>query len=65
MRRDSIFDKLFQQSPTLLFELLTNPPANACEYKFDSVAVKLVIFYRERSYKVLTLNTWGGVESGG
>jgi len=40
MRRDSIFYKLFQQSPTLLFELLTNPPANACEYKFDSVAVK-------------------------
>ncbi|MBE9167050.1 Rpn family recombination-promoting nuclease/putative transposase [Pleurocapsales cyanobacterium LEGE 06147] len=40
MRRDSIFYKLFQQSPTLLFELLTNPPANASEYKFDSVAVK-------------------------
>lgn len=40
MRRDSIFYKLFQQSPTLLFELLTNPPANADEYKFDSVAVK-------------------------
>jgi Protein of unknown function (DUF2887) len=32
MRRDSIFYKLFQQSPTLLFELLTNPPANAGEY---------------------------------
>ncbi|QLE55099.1 Rpn family recombination-promoting nuclease/putative transposase [Nostoc sp. TCL26-01] len=40
MRRDSIFYKLFQQSPTLLFELLTNPPTNAYEYKFDSVAVK-------------------------
>ncbi|MCC5639875.1 Rpn family recombination-promoting nuclease/putative transposase [Nostoc sp. CHAB 5844] len=40
MRRDSIFYKLFQQSPTLLFELLTNPPINAGEYKFDSVAVK-------------------------
>lgn len=40
MRRDSIFYKLFQQSPTLLFELLTNPPTNAEEYKFDSVAVK-------------------------
>ncbi|HIK04125.1 MAG TPA: DUF2887 domain-containing protein [Trichormus sp. M33_DOE_039] len=25
MRRGSIFYKLFQQSPTLLFELLTNP----------------------------------------
>nr|MBW4477660.1 Rpn family recombination-promoting nuclease/putative transposase [Tolypothrix brevis GSE-NOS-MK-07-07A] len=40
MRRDTIFYKLFQQSPTLLFELLTNPPANAGEYRFDSVAVK-------------------------
>ncbi|BAB74276.1 Rpn family recombination-promoting nuclease/putative transposase [Anabaena sp. FACHB-709] len=40
MRRDSIFYKLFQQSPSLLFQLLTNPPENADEYKFDSVAVK-------------------------
>ncbi|MGB3652060.1 MAG: Rpn family recombination-promoting nuclease/putative transposase [Rivularia sp. (in: cyanobacteria)] len=40
MRRDSIFYKLFQQSPSLLFELLTNPPDNASEYRFDSVAVK-------------------------
>ncbi|MDJ0619648.1 MAG: Rpn family recombination-promoting nuclease/putative transposase [Calothrix sp. MO_192.B10] len=40
MRRDSIFYKLFQQYPTLLFELLTNPPENADEYRFDSVAVK-------------------------
>jgi predicted transposase/invertase (TIGR01784 family) len=40
MRRDSIFYKLFQQSPSLLFELLANPPSNAEEYRFDSVAVK-------------------------
>ena len=40
MRRDSIFYKLFQQSPSLVFELLTNPPANADAYGFDSVAVK-------------------------
>jgi predicted transposase/invertase (TIGR01784 family) len=40
MRRDSIFYKLFQQSPTLLFELLTNPPTNAEAYRFDSVAIK-------------------------
>ena len=40
MRRDSIFYQLFQQSPTLLFELLTNPPVNADSYRFDSVAVK-------------------------
>ena len=40
MRRASIFYKLFQQSPSLLFELLTNPPTNANAYRFDSVAVK-------------------------
>ncbi|MEO0968202.1 MAG: Rpn family recombination-promoting nuclease/putative transposase [Cyanobacteria bacterium J06639_18] len=40
MRRDSIFYKLFQQYPALLFELLVNSPENASEYKFDSVAVK-------------------------
>nr|WP_232826188.1 Rpn family recombination-promoting nuclease/putative transposase [Cyanothece sp. BG0011] len=40
MRRDSIFYKLFQTYPPLLFELLTNPPENASEYRFDSVAIK-------------------------
>lgn len=40
MRRDSIFYQLFQQSPELLFELLDAPPANAQNYRFDSVAVK-------------------------
>jgi predicted transposase/invertase (TIGR01784 family) len=40
MQRDSIFYKLFQQSPTVLFELLPEPPANARAYRFDSVAVK-------------------------
>ncbi|MDF5714502.1 MAG: Rpn family recombination-promoting nuclease/putative transposase [Rhizonema sp. NSF051] len=40
MRRDSIFYKLFQQCPTLLFEFLTYPPKSADLYRFDSVAVK-------------------------
>ncbi len=40
MRRDSIFYKLFQQAPTLLFELLPEAPANAEGYRFDSVAIK-------------------------
>jgi len=40
MRRDSLFYKLFQQYPSLLFELLTDPPINAQAYRFDSVAVK-------------------------
>lgn len=40
MRRDSIFYKLFQQFPSLVFALLPNPPANAAAYRFESVAVK-------------------------
>jgi predicted transposase/invertase (TIGR01784 family) len=40
MRRDSIFYKLFGQAPTLLFDLLAATPANAANYRFDSVAVK-------------------------
>jgi len=40
MRRDSIFYQLFQQSPSLLFELLNVVPPNAANYRFDSVAVK-------------------------
>jgi predicted transposase/invertase (TIGR01784 family) len=40
MRRDSIFYRLFQQSPTLLFQLLETAPENADRYRFDSVAVK-------------------------
>jgi predicted transposase/invertase (TIGR01784 family) len=44
MRRDSIFFQLFQQSPSLLFELLDSPPNNATEYRFDSIAVKETTF---------------------
>jgi predicted transposase/invertase (TIGR01784 family) len=40
MRRDSIFYKLFQQAPTLLFDLLEVSPSNSQQYRFDSVAVK-------------------------
>lgn len=40
MRRDSIFYTLFQKYPNILFALLENPPANAANYRFDSVAVK-------------------------
>jgi len=40
MRRDTIFYKLFQQFPSLLFQLLEKPPKNANAYRFDSVAIK-------------------------
>ncbi len=40
MKRDSIFYKLFAQSPRSLFELLPSPPKEADVYRFDSVSVK-------------------------
>ena len=40
MKRDSIFYKLFQQFPPLLFQLLPTLPINSDEYRFDSEAVK-------------------------
>jgi predicted transposase/invertase (TIGR01784 family) len=40
VKRDSIFYKIFQQFPTLLFELLETPPQKANEYRFDSIEVK-------------------------
>ena len=40
MKRDSIFYQLFARSPTLLFDLIPDPPDNAENYRFDSVAVK-------------------------
>ena len=44
MRRDTIFYQLFRQSPTLLFELLPQPPARADEYVFDAPEVKETSF---------------------
>jgi predicted transposase YdaD len=44
MRRDTIFFQLFQQSPTLLFELLSQPPDRSSEYTFDSIEVKETSF---------------------
>jgi predicted transposase YdaD len=32
--------RLFQNSPSILFDLLENLPDNASDYRFDSVAVK-------------------------
>ncbi len=40
MRRDTIFYRLFQQSPSLLFELVSPPPENAERYTFEAVEVK-------------------------
>jgi predicted transposase YdaD len=46
MRRDTIFYQLFRQSPTLLFDLLSQPPENAAEYIFESIEVK------EKSFRI-------------
>jgi predicted transposase YdaD len=43
MKRDSIFYKIFVQSPTLLFELVPDPPDNAERYRFDSVGQRAQI----------------------
>jgi predicted transposase/invertase (TIGR01784 family) len=40
VRRDAIFYNLFKRSPNLLFELVNNPPANAQNYRFESVEIK-------------------------
>jgi predicted transposase/invertase (TIGR01784 family) len=44
MRRDTIFYQLFRQSPTLLFDLISQPPEDADQYTFDSVEVKETSF---------------------
>jgi predicted transposase/invertase (TIGR01784 family) len=44
MRRDTIFYQLFRQSPTLLFDLISQPPEDADRYTFDSVEVKETSF---------------------
>jgi predicted transposase/invertase (TIGR01784 family) len=44
MRRDTIFYQLFRQSPTLLFDLISQPPENADLYTFNSVEVKETSF---------------------
>ncbi len=44
MRRDTIFYQLFRQSPTLLFDLISQPPEDADLYTFDSTEVKETSF---------------------
>ena len=44
MRRDTIFYQLFVQSPTLLFDLIPQPPENADKYIFDALEVKETSF---------------------
>jgi predicted transposase/invertase (TIGR01784 family) len=40
MRRDTLFYRIFQEFPGLLFELTGDPPENVAGYRFSSVEVK-------------------------
>jgi predicted transposase YdaD len=60
MRRDSIFYKLFQQSPILLFELLTKPSINAeiiglIQSQSKNPSLKLTGYFYHQKMKQLEL----------
>ncbi|AUS98962.1 flagellar assembly protein H [Nostoc sp. CENA543] len=44
MKTDSIFYRLFQQFPSIFFELIDNPPETANIYQFASVEIKQTAF---------------------
>ncbi len=67
MKRDTIFFKIFQQSPARLFELLTAlapeqlhlyQPANPTDYSFSSVELKEFSFRIDGVFLPLTSDGW-------
>lgn len=44
MKRDSIYYQIFKRFPALLFALLDDPPAQANDYRFESIEVKETAF---------------------
>ncbi|MEH1859129.1 MAG: Rpn family recombination-promoting nuclease/putative transposase [Nostoc sp.] len=44
MKTDSIFYRLFQEFPSIFFELIGNPPETANTYQFASVEIKQTAF---------------------
>jgi predicted transposase/invertase (TIGR01784 family) len=44
VRRDSIYYKIFQRFPELLFELVDEPPEQTQNYRFESIEVKETAF---------------------
>lgn len=44
MKTDSIFYRLFQEFPSIFFELINNPPETANSYQFSSVEIKQTAF---------------------
>jgi predicted transposase/invertase (TIGR01784 family) len=59
MRRDTLFYRIFQEFPELLFQLTGDPPQNAAEYRFNSVAVKEPTFTIDRVFQPLVLDGTG------
>jgi predicted transposase YdaD len=54
MKQDTIFYQLFKRSPTLLFELISNFPPQAEDYRFDSIEVKETAFRADGVFLPLT-----------
>jgi predicted transposase/invertase (TIGR01784 family) len=44
MKRDSIYYQIFKRFPALLFTLIDDPPAQASNYRFESIEVKETAF---------------------
>jgi hypothetical protein len=50
---------IFKEFPELLFQLIGNPPQNAAEYRFNSVAVKEPTFTIDGVFEPPVLNGTG------
>jgi predicted transposase/invertase (TIGR01784 family) len=59
MRRDTLYYLIFKEFPELLFQLIGNPPQNAAEYRFNSVAVKEPTFTIDGVFEPPVLNGTG------
>jgi predicted transposase/invertase (TIGR01784 family) len=59
MKRDTLFFRIFKEFPDLLFDLTGNPPENASEYRFNSVAVKEPNFTIDGVFEPLVLDGTG------
>jgi predicted transposase/invertase (TIGR01784 family) len=59
MRRDTLFYRIFKEFPELLFQLTGDPPQNATEYRFNSVAVKEPTFTIDGVFEPLILDGTG------
>jgi predicted transposase/invertase (TIGR01784 family) len=59
MRRDTLYYLIFKEFPELLFQLIGDPPRNAAEYRFNSVAVKEPTFTIDGVFEPPVLNGTG------